>query len=414
MQRNIQIIVLILITWGTLRGQSWQPDIYFDCRTSCPMDYIKQELAGTINFLTVETGTDYVVQIRSESIASGTNVLLDLSLASDTVNTHNFRIDQNTAPKGIQEAFVHQIRVLLLPLFYDNPDSRTKLRYHFAEDKKEENGAESEPVDKWKNWIFDASLDASLYKEEVSEFINLGYGLSAFNITENRKMVFSSYYDDNKQSFDYGDTTISESINTYVIEGSFVQNLNSHQGFGFKGALGSDSYQNISTAYALFAAYEHNFFPYSENNDRMFTLLYGIGLRRNNYDETTLFGKTSESIITQSFIAQYFKNADWGSFRFLVSGKHLMNYSDRYRMSFSPTLELRLSHGISVYLYFNYSITRDRIYLPAGALTQEEILLRIKDQDSGYRLSTSVSFNYRFGSKYNNFRNPALGYLYSL
>lgn len=50
---------------------------------------------------------------------------------------------------------------------------------------------------------------------------------------------------------------------------------------------------------------------------------------------------------------------------------------------------------------------RDQVYLPAGSATDEEVLLRLRQLETGYRYRMLVGFSFQFGSIYNNVVNPA-------
>ena len=53
--------------------------------------------------------------------------------------------------------------------------------------------------------------------------------------------------------------------------------------------------------------------------------------------------------------------------------------------------------------------TRDQIYLPRGAASTEEILLRQRQLLTGYQYFFEFGFSYTFGSIFNNIVNPRFG-----
>jgi hypothetical protein len=75
-------------------------------------------------------------------------------------------------------------------------------------------------------------------------------------------------------------------------------------------------------------------------------------------------------------------------------------------MEVGGRIDVRLFRGFSLNVNGNASRVRDQIYLPKGAATDEEILLRLRRLQSGYRYGLSVGFNYQFGSIFNNVVNP--------
>jgi hypothetical protein len=53
--------------------------------------------------------------------------------------------------------------------------------------------------------------------------------------------------------------------------------------------------------------------------------------------------------------------------------------------------------------------TRDQLYLPAGEATTEEILVRQRQLETGYRYYLQFGLSYSFGSIFNNVVNPRFG-----
>ena len=69
-------------------------------------------------------------------------------------------------------------------------------------------------------------------------------------------------------------------------------------------------------------------------------------------------------------------------------------------------MNVRITGGLSIYVYSFGGLTRDQIYLPKGGATEQEILTRRRQIASGYDFYSGFGLNFRFGSKLNNFVNP--------
>ena len=52
---------------------------------------------------------------------------------------------------------------------------------------------------------------------------------------------------------------------------------------------------------------------------------------------------------------------------------------------------------------------RDQLSLPARDATSEEILLRLRELESGYQFNFQVSLTYTFGSIFSSVVNPRFG-----
>jgi hypothetical protein len=52
---------------------------------------------------------------------------------------------------------------------------------------------------------------------------------------------------------------------------------------------------------------------------------------------------------------------------------------------------------------------RDQLSLPRRDASQEEVLLRLRQLQSGYEIDFSINLTYSFGSLFNNVVNPRFG-----
>lgn len=69
-------------------------------------------------------------------------------------------------------------------------------------------------------------------------------------------------------------------------------------------------------------------------------------------------------------------------------------------------INLRLFRGLSLDLFGDASRVRDQINLPAGDATEEDVLLRIRELQTGFEYGFSFGFSYTFGSIFSNVVNP--------
>jgi hypothetical protein len=72
-------------------------------------------------------------------------------------------------------------------------------------------------------------------------------------------------------------------------------------------------------------------------------------------------------------------------------------------------VSLRLARGRSVGAEVSASRIRDQLSLPARGATDEEILLRLRELQSGYQYSVSFNLTYTFGSIFSSVVNPRFG-----
>jgi len=81
----------------------------------------------------------------------------------------------------------------------------------------------------------------------------------------------------------------------------------------------------------------------------------------------------------------------------------------KYRLELQSDVSVRIVRGLSVNLDVSASRIRDQISLPRRGATQEEVLLRLRELQSGYEVDVSFSLTYSFGSLFNNVVNPRFG-----
>ena len=72
-------------------------------------------------------------------------------------------------------------------------------------------------------------------------------------------------------------------------------------------------------------------------------------------------------------------------------------------------MSLRLFRGFSVNVNGNYAWIRDQLFIPAGAASTEDVLLRQRQLNTSFNYFTIIGFSYQFGSIFNNVVNPRFG-----
>lgn len=153
-------------------------------------------------------------------------------------------------------------------------------------------------------------------------------------------------------------------------------------------------------------ALEYNVFPYAEAQRRQLTLRYSTGLNSLNYDEETIYDRRSETVWSQVLQGGLELNQRWGEADISLTGSQFLDDRDLYRLTGWGRVRLRLFRGFSLVASSYYARIQDQISLPKTDLTEEEILLRIREQRTDFRYSTSIGLSYTFGSIYNNIVNP--------
>ena len=92
-----------------------------------------------------------------------------------------------------------------------------------------------------------------------------------------------------------------------------VNGLGEHWSIGATGDVESSTFDNIELSISATPAIEFNIFPYSSYTRRQLRLMYGAGVERNIYYETTIYGKDEETLPLHEVSVAYEQREPWGS-----------------------------------------------------------------------------------------------------
>ena len=90
-------------------------------------------------------------------------------------------------------------------------------------------------------------------------------------------------------------------------------------------------------------------------------------------------------------------------------GSQFLSDLSKNQISLFGITRVRLFRGLSFNFFGSVSRVRDQLFLPKGAASDEEILLRRRQLETSYTYRLSGGFTYRFGSIFNNVVNPRFG-----
>jgi hypothetical protein len=154
---------------------------------------------------------------------------------------------------------------------------------------------------------------------------------------------------------------------------------------------------------------EFDLFPYKESTRRQLVFRYGVGLRSFRYDSTTIFGKERETRPAHELVIASEARQKWGSLNVGVTGSQFLDDVSKRRLSLSGSVSWRVVRGLEFNVGGFYEVSRDQLNIPRGTLGDEDILIRLRQLQSGYSYFTSVGLSYTFGSIFNNVVNPRFG-----
>jgi hypothetical protein len=265
-------------------------------------------------------------------------------------------------------------------------------------------------VDRWNHWVFSLRGAAAFQGEESSRQTEVGGSLSADRITPDWKVSFGAEIDHETEEFDLDEETpVKVRRREREFEWLLVKGLGEHWSLGATGDIESSTFDNIKLAVAASPAIEYNVYPYSMYTRRQLRALYSLGVRRQEYYEPTLFDRLEETLPAHELSLTFEQREQWGTLESRVEWSQFLKGLDRTRLEVEGQLSVRLAKGFTVDANVNASRIRDQISLPARGATPEEILLRLRQLQSGYEYEVGLSVTYSFGSIFSSVVNPRFG-----
>jgi hypothetical protein len=264
--------------------------------------------------------------------------------------------------------------------------------------------------DRWNNWVFSLRGSASFDGEESSREQQFGGSISADRITPDWKTTIGIEFDQETEEFDLDEEDpVKVERRERDLRWLVVKALGEHWSVGGEGEVESSTFENTKLSISLAPAIEYNFFPYSAYTRRQLRALYVVGVQDVRYYEETLFGKTAETLPAHELSFTYEQREQWGSLEARTEWSQYLHELDKSRLQLDGELSLRVARGLSVSGEVNASRIRDQLSLPARGATPEEILLRLRELQSGYEYRFSLSLTYTFGSIFSSVVNPRFG-----
>jgi hypothetical protein len=123
----------------------------------------------------------------------------------------------------------------------------------------------------------------------------------------------------------------------------------------------------------------------------------------------TIFDRLRETLGRHELSADLDTRQPWGSIEAGIEWSQYLHDATKYRVEVDGEVSLRVLRGLSVDLQGFASRVRDQLSLPRRGATPEEVLLQLRELQSGYEVGFSIGIRYSFGSLFNNVVNPRFG-----
>jgi hypothetical protein len=384
--------------------------VYLDCDDTCFADYVRDEVTfvdfvrqpqdADVHLLasSQETGgggRETVLRFVGQGRFAGINQELRvLSISGDTENTRR-ALALRTIIVG-----------LLGYVARDGLPATVTLDVETAEAA----GAGAPARDPWNAWVFSIDTSADFSAEESNKERTWDFSVSADRVTEAWKISFGASLDHTTEEFDLDEdepfkVTRRERSGSWFV----ARSLGPHWSAGLNGRIESSTFGNTELSIDTAPAIEFSVFPYREYATRELRLQYSIGAAHARYNEITLFDRLRETHGQHEFSINLDQQQPWGSLDASLEFSQYLHDLSKYRLEARAELNLRITRGLSFSIDGSASRIRDQLSLPRRDATPEEVLLRLRQLQSGYEVQFDVGFRYSFGSLFNNVVNPRFG-----
>ena len=384
--------------------------VFLDCGF-CDETYLKQQIS-VVDYMRDRKDADVHVLVTTQSTGGGgteyTLKFIGLGPFGGVEQTLKYVSLQTATSDDTRKGLTEVIKQGLVRYISESPHA-SSINVTFAGSEK--TGAKPDPKkDPWNLWVFRTNFGGSLNGEESNKSRSIRGSASANRTSDAWKLSFSTSMNYRDSTFTLSKTqkfkSVSRNFDTRALA---VKSLSPHWSAGLVGNATSSTFTNYDLRIRVAPGFEYNFFPYSQSTRRMLTMQYTVGFDSHNYSKETIFSKTKEKLLDHSLETGLSLRQPWGTASASVDFSQYLTRPDKYSISAFGATNVRLFKGFSFNVFTSVSRTRDQIYLPRGAASAAEILVRQRQLATGYRYSLNFGLSYSFGSIFNNIVNPRFG-----
>lgn len=265
-------------------------------------------------------------------------------------------------------------------------------------------------ADPWNLWVFEVSGDGSFQSEESNKQTRWEGQVTADRVTDRWKISLGATVEQERETFEFDDKpSVNVTRREREVEWFFAKSLGEHWSFGIDGDVTASTFSNIRLQYETSPAIEFNVFPYSQYAVRQLRAQYALGPEQSRYNELTFYDLTEETRLKHEASVTLDQREPWGSLNLGLEWSQYLHDLSKSRLEVQGEVALRIARGLSLTVEGSASRIRDRLSLPKRGATSEEVLLRLRQLQSGHEVQLSVGVSYSFGSLFNNIVNPRFG-----
>ena len=385
--------------------------VFLEC--DCFQTYMREEIEW-VDFVRQPQDADVQVLSAESSTGGGgqETVLRFIGLGRfQGINTELKSITQMGDTENMRRDKVLRTMTIGLLTYVERAGGGGELKIS-VEAREGGTGQTAVKDDPWRAWVFSIRGGGSIDREESNRQWNWEASATANRVTERwiLSLNFNAETSEEEFNLDEEDEDPFKVVRRRRSGNWFVaRGLGPHWSVGVDGGVNSSTFGNTRLAFSLAPTIEYNIFPYADYASRQLRLQYAIGIDHARYNEVTLFDKLRETNPGHAIDVSLLQVQPWGELDIGVELRQYLHDLGKYRVEVNGELSFRITRGLSLDLDGSASRIRDQLSLPKRGATPEEVLLRLRELQSGYQVDFSVNLTYRFGSIFNNIVNPRFG-----
>lgn len=408
----MRVLLTLLFLWLpsaiTAQHTSGPIQVFVDCQDfTCDQDFFRDRI-GYVNFVRNREDADALILLVREQTGSGgrrfgVRVRGQRAFAG-WVDEHHISTYPETSDHATREALMHALQRALVRYI-----ATTSLAERITIQVQEQDASRAPSApDRWDSWVFSVGGSSFLNGDANYQFVSGRGFLSASRITDRWKT--ENWLTGNRalSRVQYNEISSRTQRRQFNALSQTVYGTSPHWSGGMRFGVSHSDFNNLEVQARVQPVAEYSLFPYTEASNRAIRLNYALGWVGTAYQDTTLFGKTSEHLVEQVAEMLVSFRQPWGTLSSSLEARHFVQYPTEYRLRVNGQARLNVVRGLSLNLYTSYITQKDQRELRRQGATDEDVLLQRRALRTHYELIVEVGLSYTFGATSNSIVNPRL------
>ncbi len=380
-------------------------NIFLDCN-HCHKDYLKQEITF-VNYLREPQTADIHIIITKEANSSGGHqyyiTLRGQNSFSGKLDTITFNTSPTQTTEEVRTELTKKLSLKLASLAV-NTSAIDNISVNFKKSTSQVSNLITK--DRWKNWVYRVSANTYMSGDANQNYKYLSSNFEGTKITNRIKLINRINTSYSRNMFKLGDNRLTAINKTYSAYHLFGKSLNEHWTLGEKFKLTHSTFSNHQRKLQVSPLVEYSLFPYSEAQRKQLRFQYALNFQNVHYIDTTIFNVIEENLIAQELKVGFETICKWGDLNLSVEYSNYLHDFELYNIDFNASFHIRVFKGFQIGYYGSFSMIHDQLNISRKGLSEQDILLRLKENSTKYSYYSGIQLRFTFGSLYSNIVNP--------